>query len=477
MQSLKKFRTQLLIAATIGLVPALPASAQNADAQKVQQLQDAVDSLAAQVADLKRQNAEKYADLTNYNTNATKISLANGRPTFTSGDGAFTASLRVLAQGDLAYYGQSSGLGGVDLSSGFNFRRARLGLEGKLFSDWSYNFTGELGGSGTEGASISQASIQYDGAAPFYARIGIFSPSAGLEDGTPTSDLLFLERAQPTDVYRSTAAADGRAAIQLFNYTNNFYISAAYTGGASNDAAVFDEQQAAVGYAAYRVYTDADVNFVISATGTHVFKVADATAGGPASTSTFRFRERPELNVDGTRLIDTGAINADSAWTYGFEAAANYRNLYLQGGYFGFGIDRRASVQPNPDFDGWYAQASWALTGETRAYAPARGAFQAIRPAAPFSLSNGTWGAWEVAARYSVEDLNYNAGNPGTVAAASAVRGGNQKIWTAALNWYPNNAVRFQLNYQHTDVSRLNNAGGNIGGKVDAVSLRAQLSL
>jgi phosphate-selective porin len=45
------------------------------------------------------------------------------------------------------------------------------------------------------------------------------------------------------------------------------------------------------------------------------------------------------------------------------------------------------------------------------------------------------------------------------------------------LNWYPNNAVRFVLDYQHTNVSRLDAVGGGLGAKLDAVSLRAQFSL
>src|ERR1043166_3216966 len=99
MTSLKQFRTHLLLAAALGLVAVAPAQAQTAD-QKLQTLQEVVDSLAAQVADLKRQNADKYADLTNYNTNAAKLTLPNGRPTFTSGDGAFSAAIRILLQAD-----------------------------------------------------------------------------------------------------------------------------------------------------------------------------------------------------------------------------------------------------------------------------------------------------------------------------------------------------------------------------------------
>ena len=74
-------------------------------------------------------------------------------------------------------------------------------------------------------------------------------------------------------------------------------------------------------------------------------------------------------------------------------------------------------------------------------------------------------------------DLNDNAGFAGFHAPAGGVRGGRQNIWTVGLNWYPNNAIRFLLDYQHTNVSRLNTAGADIGAKLDTVALRVQLSL
>ena len=43
--------------------------------------------------------------------------------------------------------------------------------------------------------------------------------------------------------------------------------------------------------------------------------------------------------------------------------------------------------------------------------------------------------------------------------AANRVRGGNQDIWTFGLNWYINNAIKTQLNYQYVKVDRLNGAG------------------
>ncbi len=70
-----------------------------------------------------------------------KVSIDNGRPTISSADGNFTASIRALAQLDWGYYSQSAAATalptayGPDLSSGANFRRVYLGIQGKLFGD------------------------------------------------------------------------------------------------------------------------------------------------------------------------------------------------------------------------------------------------------------------------------------------------------------------------------------------------------
>jgi phosphate-selective porin OprO/OprP len=192
-----------------------------------------------------------------------------------------------------------------------------------------------------------------------------------------------------------------------------------------------------------------------------------------------RLRERPELNVDdqSIRLIDTGNINASHYWEWGLEGAGNWHSLYGQGGYFNYEVTRRASTLPDPSFNGWYLQASWVLTGESKPYRPERGAYSTPSPDEPFSFSKGTWGAWEIAGRYSDLDLNFNPGAFGVVTPLDGIRGGEQRIWTAGLNWYPNNALRFVLDYQHTDVSRLSSTGGSLAAKLDAVSMRAQFAL
>src|SRR6516165_1083052 len=61
--------------------------------------------------------------------------------------------------------------------------------------------------------------------------------------------------------------------------------------------------------------------------------------------------------------------------------------------------------------------------------------FFAIVPANPWSWKGGTWGAWEIAGRYSVIDLNDRLGLP------DGASGGRQTIYTAGLNWYANRNI------------------------------------
>ncbi len=438
-----------------------------------------VQQLQAQVDDLKRSQAAQYADIQDQQAKAVKVSVSNGRPTITGED--FSFSLRSLVQYDSAYYAEGRMPPGIDFSSGSNLRRARFGFEGTAFKDWSYQFIYDFGGSGIEGSTISSAYIQYNGLAPLHFRLGAFPPPESFEDSTSAADLLFLERSQPTDLGRSIAGSDGRNAFDVFAYDDNYFASLAYTGGLVGEAASFDEQEAVVGRVAYRFIASDSLNLAVGADSTYVFKLPDLTPG-PNSPHAFRLRERPELNVDanGIRLVDTGIIDADNQWEWGVEAAGNYENFYGQGGYYGFGASRRDLGNPlnlpDPNFIGWYVQGSWILTGEVKKYKPESGAWGSPKPNDPFTLDAPGIGAWELAARYSVLDLNFREGIAGLVQPPDGIRGGEQKIWTAGVNWYPNQVIRFLLDYQHTDVSRLSATGGNLGGRIDAVSLRAQFS-
>jgi phosphate-selective porin OprO/OprP len=444
---------------------------------QIKQRQDDSDPAAA-LSDLKRSASDQYADINSQIAGLPRSNLNNGRFTVTSADGAFSLSLRGLVQFDTGYFAQGRNPPNVDLNSGSNFRRAQLGFQGTAWRDWSYNFVYDFGGNGVEGRGyIYTAYIQYDGLKPFGFRIGAYTPAAGIEDQTGSADLIFLERPASVDVGRNIAGAPGREAASIYAQGDNYLVSLSYTGkrttdGTSTGASVgtFDSQQALVGRASYLAINNSDVKWLLDGHVTHVLKLADTVASTGPSTTAIRLSNGPELAVDASRTVDTGSIDAKRATEFGFETAFAYDALYTQGGWYHYDVERRTAL-PNPDFSGWYALATWSLTGEQHAYDPATASFRQLRPSKPLGTPGG-FGALEVKARYSSIDLDYQ---PLLAAASGGVAGGQQNVWTVGLNWYPTQGIRFALDYDNIQVNHINAPATDISA--NAIGLRAQISL
>lgn len=446
-------------------------------------------ALAARLDALEQRNRELEAEVRALKGPATtaaapkptavEAKLENARPSLASRNGEFTASLRGVFQLDASHYDQAApGLLATDfrrgsfldtteadrardLSDGTNFRRARLGIEGKAFGDWNYNFLYEFGGSGVEEPGrINAAWLEYAGLGRVRIRVGGIAPPVGIEDVTSTNASLFAERAAVSELTRNIAAGDARSGLGLYSNGKRWNVSAAVTGGVVGGQS-FDEQLAVTGRAVVTPLVGKDYLVHLGANSQVVINPAvsgpDVASGAARPV---RLRERPEARVDGTRLVDTGAIDAAGVEVYGAELAGQFKALSLQGEYYWIQVERRASALPDPSFSGWYVQGGWTITGQPRRYSIASGAFDAPR-GERFSPKDGQWGVWELAVRYSDLDLDFDS-----LVTAAAIRGGRQKITTLGLNWYPNAAVRFQAGWQNVDVDRLSPGGAAFGAGV-----------
>ena len=437
-------------------------------------------------------------------------SIDSGKPVITSSDGRFTANLLAVMQFDVADYFQPAAgplatdlrRGGAladnaharNLANGTNFRRARIGIGGKAFGDFEYTALFDFGGAGVEdNGHIQELWLQYSGLKPAHIRVGAFPPFIGLEDAGSTNGMLFLERPASADIARGLAGGDFREAGQVTVNTERWFASGAITGRLVNTAGAsasatqpYGSQQGFVGRLAALPYRD-DANLVhVGVHGSYVGRPADTLGPDAAPGSTryaIQLRERPELRVDGTRLIDTGAISAAHAYSVGTEAAAQHNSLMIQAEYERLGIERYQSPLSDPVFHGFYVEGSWLITGQKRRYNTGNFAFDSPK-VTPFDPRANQWGAWELALRYSDTNLNYHAGNAGTAPVADAVRGGDQRIATAGVNWYLNSIMRIMLDYQHIKISRLSpNAatfltpvGAQIGQSYDTGAARFQIA-
>lgn len=531
---------------------------------KIQSLEEQIQALSKQLQDLKtnaeqqkkdadaqaeatkKQQAEAQAEVKKQQASSAKASIANGRLSLSSSDGNFTAAIRALLQVDTGYYMQEHAASslptayGPDLSSGSNLRRVFLGLQGKVFGDWSYYFLYDFGGATTETpGKVLYAYMQYDGLAPWSFRVGAYPAPINIEDSTTSGDLLFFERNSPSNLQRNIAGSEGREGISVLYTGERIFGALSLTGNKLGDGAKaygpagttatpnYDEQTAVSGRIAYMPLASDKYHWIIGANGLNVFNLpnlvpngATSLASTPGATAkgTYTFADVPEFSVDsnGTQLVNTGALSASHVSSWGLETAGNYENFYGQAGYYGYYIHRSPVaytvysaagtsgtqvVQPsNNSFSGWYVQGSWLITGESRIYNPATASFGSPKVSKPFSLKDGTWGAFELAARFS--DLNLNShqddasnvvtnwtGTSRTYTYYNTVRGGNQKILTVGVNWYLNTNVKIAADYQYIDVSRLQTPAAvtttgtpslpavNGGQKVNTFALRFQLSL
>jgi phosphate-selective porin OprO and OprP len=421
-----------------------------------------------------------------------------------SADGQYSIGLTGRLQldvGDYADYNPGSKFASTqDLNSGVNARRARrarLGVVGKFAGDWNYTFIYDLGGSsdglppaaGAPSSGINNAYVSYvglnKGPLPLAFDIGYLDTPFTLDEATSSNDIMFLERASIQSVATSIAAGDARSAAGVRSNSDRYWAGIYLTGPASGAAHGIGEQTGAFGRFTYQLLQTPDYSLHFGVDAEGLAKPPDV--GG---IRTITLSDRPELRVDPTAILSTGALGTatnpvDSAAVYGFEVAGGYRNLFAQGEYYHIDVDRQGL--PTNNFDGAYIEGSWTVTGEHRTYLPATGAYSAIVPAHPFSLSSGYWGALELAARYSEVDLNDNFESGVAPGTSNAVGGGRQTVYSLGLNWYPNANMRFMLDYLHGTIDKGFSAaagggiagtplGAEVGGNFDAIALRTQVA-
>jgi phosphate-selective porin OprO/OprP len=490
------------------------ASAESVTADRIDKLQAQIEALQRELQSMKKKvdtaekkkadTAEKaYAASTPVVAKApvaappsaiVKMSEGN-RPSICTPDGrnciALTSRLH-LDVGGYSYHPDTLATVPQHLDSGFNARRARIGVLGTFMSDWNYALIYDFGGSsdgfggtavgslpggGTSG--IENAYLSYTGIKGLAIEGGYMDVPYTLEEATSSNDIMFLERSSAQTIAASIAAGDFRSVFGARWYNDWLWTGGYVTGptsgaihsGSSITPAGMTEQYGAVGRVALQLINDKAYSLHI---GGNVEVLAKPPLNRVTNTQTLTLSDRAELRIDPTAVLSTGPIaNVSSAQVFGAEAAGSYGPLFFQGEYFLYEVDRTFLTNlPTLHFQGGYASASWAITGESRPYNTGSGAYTSIVPADPFSITGGGRGAWEIAARYSYVNLNDRLGF------ADGIAGGKQTIYTAGLNWYPNRNVRFMVNYLHTIIDKQISAvnPGDAGATIDAVAMRTQVA-
>jgi phosphate-selective porin OprO and OprP len=177
-----------------------------------------------------------------------------------------------------------------------------------------------------------------------------------------------------------------------------------------------------------------------------------------SASSSVRYRSRPESHL-APYVIDTEDMAADGALVLGVETAWVNGPFSVQAEYL------HSSVRQNngqiPDFNGFYASASWFLTGESRPYDRTEGIFGRVIPKRNFDFGRGGSGVWEIAARYSFVNLD-----------SADIHGGRLSELMLSLNWYLHPHVKWRFDYGLGHVS-----GRQPEGNINIFQTRVEFDL
>ncbi len=318
--------------------------------------------------------------------------------------------------------------GADEFQDGFEFRRARLFMEGRIYDRIKFKAQYDFAGGDANFRDVYVALDQDFGE----IRFGHYKEYFSLEELTSSKYLAFLERSLPvlafSPSYNSGVGVHGSRGDRL-----NWGIGAFYDAddfGVSGD----EDDRNITGRVGFRpIYEDQ---------GKRLLHLGLAVNHRDRDNS-IRFRARPEAHLT-TRLVDTGTFAADSALIVGAEVAGVHDRFWFAGEYIQADVD--SLVGANPTFDGAYVQAGYFLTDDHRRFKSSSGGFDRQKPKRNWDRSGGR-GAWEVAIRFSTVDL-----------ADGRINGLEQDDVTLGLNWYPNPATRFMLNFVTADVKGVGDA-------------------
>jgi phosphate-selective porin OprO/OprP len=356
------------------------------------------------------------------------VHMPNNRPTICTVDEQNCVSITSRVHWDVGGYDyrpNTSATSPQKLDDGENLRRARIGVIGKFAGDWNYALVYDFGGSsdgfasaGSFGAAlpatggtavgflpggavagVENAYLSYTGFNPFGGKLaiegGVLDLPYTMDEATSSNDILFMERASSGIVAQNIAAGDFRSAAGARWFNDRLWAGGYVTGpttGAIHSASSLNpngttEQVGAIARVAGQLLSGNGYSLHLGGEGEWLIRAPRNEITGA---QTLTLSDRPELRLDPTSLISTGALaGVSGSEVYSVEAAGNYGPLFAQGEYFWFNVDRGNNPIPLSDvkFDGGYAEVAYALTGEMHKYPAGSAYFGGIGPLHPLSFT------------------------------------------------------------------------------------------
>ena len=448
-----KLRLLLPLTALVALISQPAYSVTEAEFYKMQeQLQTALMKIQA-LEQVQKQRSEKKSGIVKTKSKkGLTIDTSGGGIKIKSGEQKFAIGGRLM----LDYDSMDSGHQTENKSfSDMEWRRTRINIKGSVNKHWSYKATYDFN-SEKDTANLDEGYVKYDTKKGFTITAGKTKADMMLEQRTSSKWISTVERGLLNAMnekvnYLVGKPGDG-AGVKLGFYAKESRISGAIS--------VFD---------AYKNDSDDDNDMILHSTArlnyspkigkneyAH-FGVSYGMADYKGETS----KAELQLGIhqgDKTLLADAAAGDITNL---GIEAAYVNGPFSVQAEYF----DNETELENGSkgyEWDGYYGQLSYVLTGETRGYKWKGAKFDKIKP-------KGKMGAVELVLRY--EDISVDDADEGTV----AVNKVDLDRTVIGVNWYVANTVKFMANYSSVNMDNEVNPGGTTED-LDSFQLRAQYS-
>jgi len=403
---------------------------------------------------------------------------------------------------------------GTDLANGVGFRRARIYTEGVMFRDYEYRFEYDWArnNGGTQG--ITDAYLKWIAIPNFAVTVGQQNEGKSMESVMSNNYLTFIERSLPNNAFIEagpnskyqlgiTAETWNKVALDkdwAMPYTVRGGLTTESVGapgpgnssgnsqgqtnnaGGTNPNGTNINRNAFSGDTSYQVvgrgtlapFYQKDVGVLHTGVwGSWRSVNNNYNADGTLRTGGWAYQSAPNTDVDRTNWINTGNLSSarvcavtikgtctaykpvkqvNNIAMFGAELAGAYGPVHMSAEYMqaqiaGYGYSGSDTLQ------GFSVQGGVFLTGENRPYDVKRGAWDRLIPKNNFVGGDG-WGAFEIAGRYDLMDMN-----------TLHINGGSINTGTLAVNWYLTPRIRFMTNWVHVFAVNNNNSLRAAGGK------------
>jgi phosphate-selective porin OprO/OprP len=352
-----------------------------------------------------------------------------------SADGKFAIRLKGLVQADGRFFLSDRASPAINT---FLIRRARPILEATVGKYLEFRVQPDFG----QGTTVLfDAYTEVKVAPAFAVRAGKFKPPVDLERLQSASDIVFAERSLATNLAPNRdigLQVSGDISTGALAYQVGVFNGVPDLGNGDADISDAKDFAARVFLQPFKTGTLAGLGFGVAGT-TGLERGSTATPAlasyrTPGQQTWFRYTSSTTTPANNVFADGRRAHLAPQAYFYAGP-------LGLQGEYIQSwqAVSRAGAPTIKLKHTAWQTTASYFLTGE-------KNSWKSAAPKKPFDPKAGTFGALELAARYSelsIDDATFPLyANPANTPSKA-------KAWAVGLNWYLARAIKVVLDYEH----------------------------